>query len=209
MCNKLDFRIGKVNNIQCFSKKKTSPRRKFCKIDVYFEELDESRQSIGQFYHHIEDIIDKKVLCIINLPSKSMFGQQSDVLILGLPHVLGGIIKDDDKECQATYITSLDDETNKINSNINVIVPYEYWEKCDLKAGNVIEHDNNILIVDSDGKRVEVNYRREIDINLVDKVIVYCSDSEDQNKGMLPLSIDGNEILAGPENRNHRGTKIY
>src|SRR3989344_6477927 len=87
--NKLDIRVGKIINIEDFPEAK-KPAYKL-EIDLGSEiGIKKSCVQIVKNYRK-EDLMNKLVLCVVNLPPRQIGPATSEVLTLGLP--------DENKEC--------------------------------------------------------------------------------------------------------------
>lgn len=206
----LDFRYGIIEDIKCLSSKQDSPRRKYCKILIRFEELGVTLQSIGQFYHHLNDLKGKMVLCLINLPPRNMFGQLSEVLVLGVPHKAGGIIESDEQEAQATYLRPIAHFQSHMPDEKKDETPYESWANSNLLVGLVTKAEGNLI-------KVRLGNDKECDVVVTDgaeglvgqQIVVGVDDSRSQI-GWLPSMSNGAPLFVQPSDEcDYVGDTVY
>ena len=93
--NKLDIRVGTIIEAKVFEKAK----RPAYQLKVDFGELGikNSSAQITEKYH-VEDLIDKQVLAVVNFPPRQIANFFSEVLVLGTYSEGGVVLITPDKE---------------------------------------------------------------------------------------------------------------
>lgn len=210
MIEKLDIRFGSVVSIEPFSKKESSPRRKYCKILVNFPGFETPMQSIGQFARHSGDMVGKTVLCLINLGEKNMFGQPSQILIMGIKHPEGGVIPGDESEAQATYLQPCMPEIEPLiafprRENVD----YNLWQASDLRMVAITQQFDTHLIVDAGSDVWQIPLAEPLAKNMTGSFVVAAKNSDAEGQGMLPLDVEGKPLLAQPIVNVRAGETIY
>ncbi|MBW8832186.1 MAG: hypothetical protein JF606_22795 [Burkholderiales bacterium] len=211
MIDQLDIRFGHVVDIRLFSDKPDSPRRKFCVIRVEFPGVG-IRQSVGQFARHKNDLLGRTVLCLINVGSKNMFGQPSEILVMGLPHPDGGVISGDAHEQQATFLAPVADDTPTPAGDPKPQLNFDEWLAADLRLVEVIDQSAASLTVHAsgEGERWSVALPRSLSASLVGQRIIAARDAARPQHGHLPTLRDGSVLLARPNDpRPPIGAKVY
>lgn len=209
MTDRLDMRFGVVRGIRPFSDKASSPRRKYCIIDVEFPGIAPVRQSVGQFAHHKLDMEGSTVLCLINLGVKNMFGQPSEILILGVPHPNGGVIAGDDHEAQATFLQALVPPSFSEPNAIKPLASYDDWSAVDMRLGDVVGQTDSALTVQLDGGPVSVPLDAPLAAGLLGRSIIIALDRAQPSHGKLPLTAQGQPLFAEPREKVGAGAKVF
>jgi tRNA-binding protein len=213
MIDRLDIRFGKVIDIRPFSDKPDSPRRKFCVIRVEFPGVG-VRQSVGQFARHKDDLLGRTVLCLINLGSKNMFGQASEVLVMGVPHPDGGVIPGDAHEAQATYLEPLEGFAPAVGSGSEAKPQqnFEDWLTADIRLGEVVDQSESALTlrVAAEQETWTVPLPAPMAASVVGRRLITARVPQRPGHGQLPLAADGTPLLARPNDpRPVPGAKVY
>jgi tRNA-binding protein len=88
--NKLDIRVGKITAVEDFPE----ARKPSYKLTIDFGQEIGTKRSSGQFvkHHSKEELIGKKVLCVVNFPPRQIGPFISEVLTLGVPDQEGNAI---------------------------------------------------------------------------------------------------------------------
>jgi tRNA-binding EMAP/Myf-like protein len=205
----LDIRFGKVCEIKPFSAKPDSPRRKYCIIKVEFPELGVVKQSVGQFAHHKNDMEGRTVLCLTNLGVRNMFGQPSEILILGVPHPDGGIIPGDTHEAQATYLQAIAPESVCASNDIKPVASYDDWSAADIRLVEVVGQTECALEVKLNDELMTVPLAAPLTTHLVGRNTIVVRDGTQQSRGLLPMTVQGAPLLAEPRENVRVGAKVY
>lgn len=210
MIDRLDFRFGRVCEIKPFSEKHDSPRRKYCVIKIEFLELGAIKQSVGQFVHHRADMLGETVLCLTNLGTKNMFGQPSELLILGLPHPKGGVIPGDKHEAQATFLQPVTSIWQPMDEEAKPAVMFDDWLATDILLGEVIEQTRECLKVHVGDEVWTVPLPAPLSMPIVSQQVIVVRDRAHLLQGILPQTARGEPILAQPREKiDKTGVKIY
>lgn len=85
---KIEMRLGKIIEVKDFARA-CNPSYKVC---VDFGELGQ-RWSSAQIKNYAEeDLIGRKVVCVVNMPPRNSAGFKSEILIMGVPNEAGETI---------------------------------------------------------------------------------------------------------------------
>lgn len=212
MLDKFDIRFGKVCEVRPFSDKPDSPRRKYCIIKIEFPELGLVKQSIGQFAHHKCDMLDEWVLCLINLDAKNMFGQTSELLILGVPHPKGGVILGDKHEAQATFLQPLFPLKQMVAEDLKPkpVMTFDSWLRADILLGEIIDQSPVFLKMQVAEEVWTVLLSGPLSSGLIGQQLIVARDHTRSLHGILPQTAAGEPILARPRERIEKsGAKVY
>jgi tRNA-binding EMAP/Myf-like protein len=210
MIDQLDMRYGKVFEIKPFSEKTDSPRRKFCIIKIEFPDIGIVKQSVGQFAHHRTDMLGKTVLCLTNLASKNMFGQVSEVLVLGVSHPDGGVIPGDTQEAQATYLQPIHPIQFANKCVPKSLVPFDVWLTQEFRLAEVLRQSAEILKVRVDNESWTVPLITPLKMTIEGQHLIVARHPENPMQGRLPYSAQGEPMLAQPcDGRTRIGLKVF
>lgn len=92
----LDIRVGEIVESGDLAK----ARKPAYTLKVYFGEEIGTRQTSAQItrFYDKEELIGKRVLAVVNFPSKLIAGFRSEILVLGVYHEDGVVLITPDKE---------------------------------------------------------------------------------------------------------------
>jgi tRNA-binding protein len=85
---KVDIRIGRVSDVQPFPR----ARNPSYKVAVDLGEIGTKWSSVQITSYTPEFLVDRLVVCVVNLPPRNIAGFQSEVLILGTKNEKGDVI---------------------------------------------------------------------------------------------------------------------
>lgn len=210
MIEDLDFRFGTVLAIKAFSENPSSPRRKYCIINVEFPDLKITRQSVGQFAHHTKDMLGETVLCLVNLGSRTIFGQTSELLILGVPHPNGSVSSCDLNECQATFLRPIPLSPFSDRRAFKEQVHVDEWMATEIRLTHVISQSPSGLQVSTGAENWSVPLLSALPIQLIGQQLIVFRDQHSPTRGTLLAIPNGDLLLAQPAlNSSQVGTRVY
>ncbi len=85
---KVEMRLGVIEEVQDFPRAR-NPSYKVC---VSFGALGKRWSSAQITNYPKEDLIGRKVVCVVNMPPRNIAGFQSEILVMGVPNDKGETI---------------------------------------------------------------------------------------------------------------------
>ncbi|MBZ9719181.1 tRNA-binding protein [Mesorhizobium sp. AD1-1] len=84
---KVDIRIGRVLSVSSFER----ARHPAYKVEVDFGPLGRKWSSAQITSYKAEDLVDRLVACVVNLPPRNIAGFNSEILVLGARNTAGEV----------------------------------------------------------------------------------------------------------------------
>ena len=85
---KVEMRLGKIVEVKEFPR----ARHHSYRVCVDFGELGQRWSSVQITNYAQDDLIDCKVICVVNMPPRNIAGFKSEVLVMGVPNAAGETI---------------------------------------------------------------------------------------------------------------------
>ncbi len=141
-----------------------------------------------------------------------MFGQPSEILVMGVPHADGGVIPGDTQESQATDLAPVSPIESAPADAPKPQRPFDQWLAADLRLAQVVEQTEATLHVraSAEGATWVVPLTAALGLSLTGQSLVVARDPADETRGHLPMSLGGVPLLAQPsDGRVQLGAKVY
>ncbi len=85
---KVEMRLGQITEVKEFPRAR-NPSYKVC---VDFGELGQRWSSVQITNYSLEELIDRKIICVVDMPPRNIAGFKSEVLVMGVPNEAGETI---------------------------------------------------------------------------------------------------------------------